>query len=162
MSDKQKLIEARLARIAEECGGNLTPDAVVEDARHKKSPLHEFFDWDDSEAAHKWRIEQARSLIRSVRVEIVTEEKTVSTVRYLRNPEAGKGQGYVDVAVLRESTDLARRALRAEFARAKALFDRAEGLAEAFDMRNEIVELRERVVEMDERLQRAPQEAAAA
>lgn len=161
MSAKQKLIEARLAKIAAECGGNLTPDAVLEDARSKKSPLHDCFEWDDSEAAHRYRLEQARTLIRSVRVEVTTESKTVSVVRYLRNPEVpNKAQGYADVVAIRDSSDLARDALRTELARAKALFDRAESLAVAFDMDSEIRELRERVVGMDERL--VPEEARAA
>lgn len=162
MSAKQELIAARLAKIAEENGGNLTPDAVLEDARSKKSPLHDQFEWDDSEAAHKYRIEQARVLIRSVRVEVVTEEKTVSVVRYLRNPEMpSKSQGYADVAAIRDSTELARDALRAEFARARALFDRAESLAAAFSMDAEIRELRQRVIGMDERLRKKGDDDAA-
>lgn len=153
MTAKQELIAARLAKIAEECGGNLTPDAVLEDARSKKSPLHDQFEWNDGEAAHKYRLDQARTLIRSVRVEVTTESRTVSVVRYLRNPEVPhKEQGYADVAAIKGETDLARDALRTELARARALFDRAESLAIAFDMDSEIRELRERVVGMDERL----------
>lgn len=155
MSAKQELIAARLAKITEDCGGNLTPAAVVEDARSKKSPLHDQFEWDDGEAAHKYRLEQARTLIRSVRVEVVTEQKTISVVRYLRNPEMpSKDQGYADVAAIRDSTELARDALRTEFARARALFDRAESLAVAFSMDAEIRELRARVIGMDERLRK--------
>lgn len=153
MTAKRDLIAARLAKIAEENDGNLTPDAVLEDARSKKSPLHDQFEWNDGEAAHKYRLEQARTLIRSVRVEVTTESKTVSVVRYLRNPEVpNKAQGYADVVAIRDSSDLARDALRTELARAKALFDRAESLAVAFDMDSEIRELRERVIGMDERL----------
>lgn len=155
MSASRDLIAARLAKIAEENGGNLTPDAVLEDARSKKSPLHDQFEWNDGEAAHKYRLDQARTLIRSVRVEVVTEEKTVSVVRYLRNPEMpNKAQGYADVVVIRDSTELARDALRTEFARARALFDRAEALAVAFSMDAEIRELRQRVIGMDERLRK--------
>lgn len=43
--------------------GVLTPEIVLNDARRKSSPLHYEFDWDDSTAAHRWRIEQARKLI---------------------------------------------------------------------------------------------------
>ncbi len=157
MTAKQELIAARLAKIAEECGGNLTPDAVLEDARSKKSPLHDQFEWNDGEAAHKYRLDQARTLIRSVRVEVVTESKTVSVVRYLRNPEAPhREQGYADVVAIKDESDLARDALLAELARAKALFDRAESLALAFSMDSEIRELRDRVIGMDSRLRKRP------
>lgn len=154
MTDYQKAIADRLARIAERNNGTLTPDAVVADARDKSSPLHTHFEWDDSEAAKQWRLEQARSLIRSVRVDVQTESRVISTVRYVRSPEAtGRQQGYADVTKLRTRDDLAREALRRELASVKALFDRAESLAAAFDMDNEIVALRGRVIDMDERLQ---------
>lgn len=42
--------------------------AVVDAARPRGSSLHRFFEWDDGKAAQKFRIEQARWLVRSVRV----------------------------------------------------------------------------------------------
>ncbi len=156
MTENQKIIADRLARITKRNHGVLTPDAVLEDAQDEDSPLHNQFTWDDSEAAHQWRLEQARVLIRSVRVEVQTESRTVSTVRYVRHPEAGREQGYADVMTIRTREDLAREALRRELAAAKALFDRCESLADAFDMRDEVVGLRNRVIEMDLRLEPVP------
>ena len=46
----------------------LTPDIVLQDARNIRSPLHEFFEWDESEAARKYRLDQAGHLIRAVQV----------------------------------------------------------------------------------------------
>lgn len=48
--------------------GDLTPALVVDAARDEDHPLHDRFDWDDSDAAEKWRINQAAHLIRSVKV----------------------------------------------------------------------------------------------
>ncbi len=59
MSVQEELERLRLLH-----GGVLMPELVVNAARYKSSPLHESFDWDDGEAAHKWRLEQARRLIR--------------------------------------------------------------------------------------------------
>lgn len=59
-------IVRELTRIAERNGGILRPDDVVEAARSPQSVLHSHFDWDDSDAAHKWRIHQARNLINVV------------------------------------------------------------------------------------------------
>ena len=47
------------------------PEDVVREAHDLKSPLHGHFDWDDTAAAHNWRIEQARRLLR-VTVEFIT------------------------------------------------------------------------------------------
>lgn len=44
--------------------GSLTPELVVETASDPKHPLHDRFDWDDTVAAQKWRLEQAGQLLR--------------------------------------------------------------------------------------------------
>lgn len=51
--------------------GVLTPDAVVTDASAEDSPLHPHFEWDNARAAHAYRVDQARELIRvrSVNIE---------------------------------------------------------------------------------------------
>lgn len=44
--------------------GSLTPEVVVDAASHPDHPLHSRFDWDDTVAARKWRLEQAGQLLR--------------------------------------------------------------------------------------------------
>jgi hypothetical protein len=66
-ADPQMIGEA-LETIRLENGGELHPQAVVADARDAKSPLHRYFEWDDRKAAEAHRVDQARALIRSVRV----------------------------------------------------------------------------------------------
>lgn len=56
----------RLERLRAAGAGELTPEAVVADARHPGSPLHPLFKWDEAEAAHQYRLVQARALIRAV------------------------------------------------------------------------------------------------
>lgn len=46
--------------------GGLTADNVVDTARSTASPLHEFFEWNNTVAAQQYRLEQARHLMRSV------------------------------------------------------------------------------------------------
>src|SRR5262245_44057464 len=48
--------------------GSVTASAVVDAASKESSPLHNYFTWDDSEAAHQYRLTQARTLIKRVRV----------------------------------------------------------------------------------------------
>ena len=42
------------------------PADVVEAARDPDTPAHSKFDWNDTRAAHKWRLQQAEELIREV------------------------------------------------------------------------------------------------
>lgn len=135
---KRTAIEHRLDQIIRLNNGRITPDAVIEDARSKKSPLHDQFEWDDSKAAHQYRLEQAREIIRSVKMEIVTSERIVSTVRYIRDPSAtGKEQGYVEVSKIRDERSIASDALRSECGRLSAMVERVEGLASALGLHKE-------------------------
>lgn len=60
MNDAQKMELDRIAR----SDGLLRPERVVEVARDPENPLHTQFEWDDSEAAQLYRVQQARGLIR--------------------------------------------------------------------------------------------------
>ena len=50
--------------------GALTPDLVVAEASDPEHPLHHRFEWDNTQAAERWRLHQASALIRSVNVVI--------------------------------------------------------------------------------------------
>lgn len=72
------LIIGELQRIAQDAGGELRVADVVEAARAASSPLHGSFNWDDSEAAHAYRLQQARQLIRISVAYIGDSEDSVS------------------------------------------------------------------------------------
>ena len=57
-----------LERIRAKNGGDATPDAVVAAAKSVRNPLHEEFEWDNAVAAHEHRLNQARSMLRSIKV----------------------------------------------------------------------------------------------
>ena len=61
--------------------GGLTPGIVVRAAKPKRSPMHNAFEWDDAEAATKYRLRQAGNLIRAV----IVESEDQPTVRRFIN-----------------------------------------------------------------------------
>lgn len=69
---KMEVVAEALNQLEEE--GSLTPQKVVQEARSPKSVLHNYFDWDDADAADKYRLWQARHLINSVKVEFMGKE----------------------------------------------------------------------------------------
>jgi hypothetical protein len=87
-------IIAELERIAKEHGGCLRPENVVTEARVVKSPLHSWFTWENTEAAHQWRLYQARQLIRVVVTYAETPDKTPSRVFVSLTPDRPAGNGY--------------------------------------------------------------------
>jgi hypothetical protein len=141
--DKQteKQIAHRFEKITKLNGGRLTPEAVVEDARDSRSPLHSQFEWDDAKAAHHHRLDRARELIRSVRVDRSVTARNVA-VRYVRDPSAtSKEQGYRDVVSLRDEKDAAREVVEAEVRRIVAAIERAMGIAEVLGLTDELERL---------------------
>jgi hypothetical protein len=60
-------LRAQLEAIREEYG-KLTAPVVVDEARDPSHPLHSRFEWDDTIAGRQYRLQQARELIRSVRI----------------------------------------------------------------------------------------------
>lgn len=136
--DKRALIRRILADL-ESKTGRLTPDAVVAHAAQEDSPLHEHFEWDDSKAAHAHRLDQARSLITSVKVEVKTEHRTISAVAYIRDPSLPtQEQGYVSVTKLRGEHDLAREATIDAFKQARAMMERAKNISAALSIEDDI------------------------
>lgn len=63
--------------LASQCGGEITPEIVLNEARSPESPLHKQFCWDDTKAAELFRLAQAASLIRRVKVTYTTGEKEI-------------------------------------------------------------------------------------
>ena len=74
--------------LREKFKGELTPQDVLDDARHDNSPLHSFFEWNDGAAAEQYRLQQARGLIRAVVAVYVQDDKpAVRTRAYVHVPE---------------------------------------------------------------------------
>lgn len=71
--------------------GVLLPEAVVERARDPKSAMHDWFTWDDTEAAKAHRLWQARELIR-VQVTVLPNANTTTRV-YVSLPRDRAGSG---------------------------------------------------------------------
>ncbi len=124
-----KLTEEAIAEIKalEDRRGRLTPEQVVEAARAETSAIHGCFEWDDSVAAEKFRIDQARELLKRVKIEVTIEERTVRTVGYVRDVTQETGiSGYIATLKVRavDSPALIRaelQAIGADLARAATL-----------------------------------------
>lgn len=57
-ADAQKVADEILA-----IGSSATTAQILDKARDEQTELHKCFDWDDAEAAEKWRLQQARHIV---------------------------------------------------------------------------------------------------
>ena len=60
-------------------GDEVTPEQILEKARNKNTELYKCFEWDDSKAAEKWRLHQARNI--TVQLVIAHECNTETPIR---------------------------------------------------------------------------------
>jgi hypothetical protein len=138
-AEKRDAVRIRVDEIAGRNAGRIKLEDVIEDARNEESPLHDYFTWDDAKAAHKQRLDEARTLLRSINVPYefnLTEHQVIAYVRDPAKPE--KENGYISTVVLRTDHDLARAALVEEFSRAAAAMRRAIEVAKALDLYDEV------------------------
>ena len=73
--------------------GMVTKETLLDESRPEEAPLHPAFEWDDTKAAEKYRLTQAKSIINDIVVEVIRtgEDETkkvpafVNVVKGLQN-----------------------------------------------------------------------------
>lgn len=114
MKQQNKIIQ-ELDRIASTHGGILQPETIVEEARRPSSPLHSKFTWEDTAAAHLWRLEEARKLIR-VTVKMFPNSETNERIWVsLRHDREQEGGGYRTLVSVLSNKELRKQLLAEAF-----------------------------------------------
>jgi hypothetical protein len=133
----QEVVRDALAKLAQR--GMLSPHAVLDAASDPRHPLHSAFDWDDSEAAAKWRLEQARTLIRSVRVVIETTTSPLRAPLYVRSPQAPSSVAqYQSVVTIKQDELASRMVVESELRAARSHLVRALAIATSLGLQDEL------------------------
>ena len=70
--------------------GERTPEEIVNKAKDESTELHKCFEWNDSEAAQKWRLQQARLICCNL-IYVEPRKPEVAPVRVLYKAESGSG-----------------------------------------------------------------------
>lgn len=124
-----------LLRLSHEHDGLLKPEMVVDAARQEASPLHEYFEWDDTEAGRRYRILQATRLIRVSVTLIGGDRPEVIRAFVSLKPDRTSGVGYRETLAVLQETSLRDQLLqdaRMELASFLKKYKHLEELAEVF------------------------------
>lgn len=109
---------AEFERIYEKYDG-LYPKDIVNESRPVDAVLHDEFEWNDFEAAEKYRREQAKKMIHCLK--IVTEpEKPITRGFYTLTTAVGKENKYEPIMVIMESEGKKERLFRMALQELKA------------------------------------------
>lgn len=90
----ESLHKADAQKVADEIlsiGESATPAQIVDRARDEKAELHKCFEWNDTEAAEKYRLYQARQVVCHLVIQRPPEEKEKPQYRLLYKTDDGKG-----------------------------------------------------------------------
>jgi len=117
--------------------GNLHPIDIVNFAKDPATALHNCFDWDDTEAAQKYRLEQARSVIR---VYVKVHKSTHITTRAFvsLSTDRKNGGGYTAMARVLSEEDKHQQMLADALAELAAVRKKYMQLKELVDVFKEI------------------------
>lgn len=100
-----------LERIRTRHNGRLESEMVVDAAREKDAPLHDAFEWNDFVAADKYRLEQAKYLIRSIEIVIERPEAEPVPVRAFVSVQRDEDRSYTSVGHALSDPDLRQQVL---------------------------------------------------
>jgi len=111
MEDKKEAIYTIIEK-----DGVCQPEALVEYAQPETSPIHDSFEWDDSEAGEQYRLWQARKMIKTVTCvyggEYVQQYKNVIVKVEVEGDVTVEKQGYVSFSRVMEDKNLHKQVLR--------------------------------------------------
>ena len=124
----------RLEALRNKIGGQLAPIAVIDDARSTESPLHKFFEWDDTKAAHQHRLWQAQHLIASIKVVYRDQENQEQQVRAFVNLRDDDEQYYTSTVSILSDAGKRERVLRAALDELEQFRERYKAYEEFFDL----------------------------
>ena len=139
-----EIVAAQLDRIQHKYG-YIKPKIVVKEAEAAASPLHNFFTWEDRDAASRWRESEARDLIRAIR--IVRSDMPLSEqpiVRKYLSVSATEeetrfdGSAYLPMDEIMKNEDYQQQALNSAMDELRQWKERHDGLKEFFGVYAEI------------------------
>ena len=98
-----------LGLVLESIGFSASPLQIVAAARPKSSPIHKLFEWDDTIAAERFRLSQARNHVNHLEVVIIQEKGERSTKAFhsvIINSGDQKHRAYCHMENVAENEDL--------------------------------------------------------
>src|SRR3990167_2956704 len=152
-SKKDKEIVFKALKQIKGVSKHLIPEAVVKRAENPKSPLHEYFEWNDTAAAQAYRIIQAGELIRSCKLIVHKGEIGYQLPAWVHDYRIGPNKsGYVEASELQKRPSDAKSAVLAELDAARNHILRARDMGMVFGLEDEIDGMLHNLIEICKRI----------
>ena len=107
-----QVVGEELERLRIKYNGALIPEHIVREAAQEQSPLHDEFEWDDSKAANRYRVEQARYMIRHIVAKPIVEDAPAKPMRAFVSVAKEGSNHFTSMAVAMSDQELREQLLR--------------------------------------------------
>lgn len=100
------VFKADAQKVADEIssiGLSVKPEEIVDKARDESTELHKCFEWDDTKAAEKYRVYQARQIVCHLIIKEVNDEPQKREVRFFYKTD--NQEGYKPVSYIMRNED---------------------------------------------------------
>lgn len=136
------LFKADAQRVADEIssiGETATPQQVLDKAKDESTELHKCFTWDNSAAAEKWRLHEARNVICHLVIDKIDDAPKEEPVRVFFKPETTSGYKRVDLIIKDGEYEALLKQAKAELVVFKTKYKRLTELENVFEAIDEII-----------------------
>lgn len=123
--------------------GEVTAKLLLEKARPKKSKLHKLFEWNDTVAAERWRLDQATKIITAIAVTYEDDAEDPKTVRAFANVGAKNKGSFITMATALSNEKSRSIVLQHALDELRAFQSKYNGLSELAEIFNSINRLSE-------------------
>jgi len=103
---KAQIFGEFIDRLSRKTKNSVDPDDIINAARDEKSPIHDFFEWDDSIAAEMYRKHQARHMISHINVIVVSDGEEKPIRAFMNVEYLDKKNTYVPTRIVAKTQDL--------------------------------------------------------
>ena len=119
----------KVANEIAEIGESATPQEILEKGRDPKTELHKCFEWDDTVAAEKYRIQQARSIVHCLVIK-ETDDNKGNRPELRMFYKTSNDEGYKPTSIIMQNKDEYQKLLERAFAELAAFKSKYHSLAE--------------------------------
>lgn len=89
--------------------GHIKPSMLLDEAQNEDSSIHNLFEWDDTKAAHEYRLDQSRKMLRKVKIIYDGEpERLIHIPKVIVKDESKEGEYKPVTAIVKVQDDFAR------------------------------------------------------
>lgn len=115
--------------------GEVTPSNLLEESRAETAVMHDCYEWDDSKAAEKWRLQQSRQIMSCLTVvyeQVDSDQETVKSieVRAFQNTSEEREGRFLHVQDVMETPEYREIVLRKAFGELAAFRRKYSDLSE--------------------------------